>query len=159
MENKHILRAIIVLVLIIAGMFVFAYIKRTELAQPELNPVSKTTQESPYNNITRIDAKHFFFEPTHTIVGEIVMPTPCDLLNWDTRIQESSPETVIIDFDVVNHSETCAQIVTAQRFKITFDAHKDATIRATFEGRAVDLNLIPASSGESPDEYELFIKG
>lgn len=159
MEHKHIVRASIVLVLIIIGMFVFAYIKRTELREVE-TPLAVTPQaEDSYSNITRIDAKHFFIEPTHTIAGEVVLPTPCDLLNWSTRIQESYPETVIIDFDIVNHADTCAQVVTTQRFMVSFDAHKDVVIRATLEGRSVELNLIPAAPGETPESFELFIKG
>lgn len=160
MENKHITAAVIVLVLIIIGMFVFAYLKKTELTEvptPTNSTVNK--DDSRYGNITRIDAKHFFIDGTHTVVGEILMPTPCDLLSWSSRIQESMPEQVVIDFDVVNHSDTCASVVTAQRFKVVFNASEKAQIRATLEGRSIEVNLIPALQGESPDDFELFIKG
>lgn len=147
------------LALIIVGMFVFTYLKKSELAEaPSYTPPSDLV-DGPYSGITRIDAKHFFIPPTHTLAGEILMPTPCDLLNWDVRVQESSPETVIIDFKVVNHVETCEQTPTPQRFMITFDAHKDAVIKATLEGRSVELNLIPAADGETPANYEIFMKG
>lgn len=159
MENKHIGIAIGTLVLIIAGMFVFAYLKKTELNEAPPQNTQVTEDTSPYANITRIDAKHFFINGEHTIVGEILMPTSCDLLNWSTRIAESMPEQVTIDFTVVNHSDTCAQVVTAQRFKVSFTASEQAVIKATFEGRAIEVNLIPALTGESPDDFELFIKG
>lgn len=147
------------LALIVVGMFVFAYLKKSELAEaPSVTPQADQT-DSPYATITRIDAKHFFVSPTHTLVGEIIMPTPCDLLNWDVRIQESSPETVIVDFKIVNHAETCEQTATPQRFMVTFDASKDAVIKATLEGRTVELNLIPSAEGETPADYELFMKG
>lgn len=148
------------LALIIVGMFVFTYLKKSELAEaPAVTPPSDM-REGPYAGITRIDAKHFFIPPTHTLAGEIMMPTPCDLLDYsDVRIQESSPETVIVNFKVVNHTETCVQTVTPQRFMVTFDAHKDATIKATFEGRPVELNLIPSADGETPANFELFMKG
>lgn len=160
MENKHITAAIVVLVLIIVGMFVFAYLKKTELNEvsvPTTTVVEK--DDSRYGDITRIDAKHFFSNGTHTVVGEILMPTPCDLLNWSSRVQESMPEQVIIDFDVVNHSDTCASVVTAQRFKVVFNASEKAEIKARLEGRSIEVNLIPALQGESPDDFELFIKG
>ncbi len=159
MENKHIGIAIGTLLLIIAGMFVFAYLKKTELSEAPLQNTQIQEESSPYANITRIDAKHFFINGEHTIVGEILMPTSCDLLNWSTRIAESMPEQVTIDFTVVNHSDTCAQVVTAQRFKVSFTASEQAVIKATFEGRAIEVNLIPALTGESPDDFELFIKG
>ncbi len=160
MERTHILRAITVLVLIIIGMFVFAYIKRAEIKETTPPTVEVTdTKESPYAYITRVDAKHFYINGTHTIVGEIPFPTPCDLLNWETRVAESYPEQVTVAFDVINNAEMCTQVVTPQRFKVSFDASESARIRATLEGRDIELNLIPASPSESPDDYELFIKG
>ena len=160
MKNKHITAAVVVLLLIVVGMFIFAYLKKSELNEVKVPIVETSTKDdSRYGNITRIDAKHFFINGTHTIVGEILMPTPCDLLNWNYRIQESMPEKVIIDFDVVNHSETCAEVTKAQRFKVVFSASEKAVVTATLEGRQIEVNLIPALPSESPDDFELFIKG
>lgn len=160
MEHKHIFVALGLLALIIAGMFVFSYIKKSELAEKSTETtITEKPQVSPYAHITRIDAKHFFKNGTHTIVGEVPMPTSCDLLNWSTRMQESQPETVTIDFDVVNHAEICTQVVTPQRFKVSFDASEKAQIGATLEKRKVELNLIPGATNETPEDFELFIKG
>ncbi len=159
MEHKHIIPAVVILVLIIIGMFVFAYLKKAELQEevPQAPVVEETG--SPYANITRIDAKHFYQDGIHTLTGEILMPTPCDLLNWTTRIQESFPETVVIDFDVINNAEMCAQVITPQRFKVSFTASEQAIVRATLLGRELEVNLVPALDGESPDDFEIFIKG
>lgn len=160
MEQKHITVAVVVLALIIVGMFVFAYLKRAEIREEALpEPVPTAEVASPYAGLTRIDAKHFFDGKTHTLVGELAMPTPCDLLNWSTRIAESMPETVTVDFDVINSAEVCAEVVTPQRFKVSFDASEGARIRATLEGRELEVNLISALPGESPDDFEIFIKG
>lgn len=160
MEHKHIVPSVVILVLIIAGMFIFAYLKKTELQEENTpTPVVEETTKSPYAHITRVDAKHFYQNGKHTVVGEILMPTACDLLNWNTRIAESFPEMVTIDFDVINNAEMCAQVITPQRFKVSFEASEGATIRATFEGRDIDINLIPSAPGESPDNFEVFIKG
>lgn len=159
-EHKHIYVGVVVVALIIVGMFVFAYLKKQELASPTLVVQPETpAADVAYPNITTITAKHFFIDSVHTLVGEIPFPTPCDLLSWETRVQESLPETAIVDFTVVNHAESCAQVVTSQRFKASFSASEDANIKATFMGRSIPLNLIPANPGETPDEYELFIKG
>ena len=158
-EHKSIFAGIIVLALVIAGMFVFAYLKKKEITEaPVVTPKTEETV-SPYKDITRIEGKHFFQNGTHTVVGEIPFPTACDLLNWDARIAESMPEQVTIAFDVVNNSDSCAQVVTSQRFKVSFSASENASIRATLENRQVELNLVPALPGESPDDFELFIKG
>jgi hypothetical protein len=160
MEQKHIVASGIILVIIIAGMFVFAYLKKNEIKNDTpVTPVTQVSTTTPYSDIKRIDAKHFYINGTHTIVGEIPMPTPCDLLNWSSRVSASNPEQVAVDFAVVNNSETCTQVVTSQRFKVEFKAGANAKIEATFEGRPIDINLIPALPSESPDDFELFIKG
>ncbi|MCA9362393.1 hypothetical protein KC906_03375, partial [Candidatus Kaiserbacteria bacterium] len=69
------------------------------------------------------------------------------------------PEQVVVDFSVINNAESCAQVVTAQRFMVDFQASSEASISARFMGRDIDLNLIPAAEGETPEEFELFIKG
>ncbi len=162
MQHKSTIVGGIILILLVVGMFVFAYLKKAELQVPSSSvptAVTPSVSTSPYSQITRIDAKHFFIDGTHTIVGEIPMPTSCDLLNWDTSIAESFPEKVTVHFSVVNNSDSCPQTVTPQRFKVTFTASEKADIRATLMGRNIELNLIPPASGETPEDFELFIKG
>jgi hypothetical protein len=156
---EHIVPAVVILLLIIGGMFGYAYFKKAELEKVTIDEEVSKSDISPYSSITTIDAKHFFQNNEHTIVGEIPMPTPCDLLNWTIRVAESFPEQVTIDFAVVNNAEVCTQVVTPQRFKIPFKSSKDASIGATLQGRPVILNLIPGLPGETPDDFELFIKG
>lgn len=159
MTQKQIVGIVVIFVLVIGGMFLFAYLKKNELATNidsiPTNP-STTTDETMMD---RIDAKHFFVDGTHTLAGTIALPTPCDLLNWDVQIAESYPEQVTVDFSVVNTAEVCAQVVTDQRFLVSFDAAEEATINARFMGSPVELNLIPAAPGETPEDFELFIKG
>lgn len=159
MQNKSAIAAVVVFGLIIVGMFVFAYLKKAELTEVVVTPPVENTVPGPYDTITRIDAKHFFIDGVHTLVGEILMPTPCDLLNWDSLVAESMPEQVTVQFDVINTAEMCAQTVTPQRFKVSFTASENASIRAMFEGRNIELNLIPPGEGETPEDFELFIKG
>lgn len=159
MQNKSAIAAVVVFGLIIVGMFVFAYLKKAELTEVVVTPPVENTVPGPYDTITRIDAKHFFIDGVHTLAGEILMPTPCDLLNWDSLVAESMPEQVTVQFDVINTADMCAQTVTPQRFKVTFTASENASIRAMFEGRDIELNLIPPGEGETPEDFELFIKG
>lgn len=159
MEHTKIMVAAAILVVVIGGMFTFTYLKKQEMEQAVPGEPVVVEDEGSYAGITRINGKHFYDGKTHTIVGEIPMPTPCDLLSWDTRIQESMPETAIVDFTVINNADACAQVITQQRFKVSFDASENAAIRATLQGRPVELNLIPGGEDETPEDFELFIKG
>ncbi len=160
MQHKHTLIAGIILTVLIAGMFIFAYLKSNEIVNRAEVPTQNTSAtKSPYDVITRIDAKHFFIDGIHTLVGEVQMPTPCDLLNWETRIAESYPEQVTIDFTIINNTTNCASVVTTQRFHVVFSASEQATMQALLNGRRVELNLIPSAPGETPESFELFLKG
>ena len=146
-------------VVIVVGMFTFAYLKKQEMnVVPEVKN-DESQEQIPYASVTEINAKHFFADGVHTLVGEIPFPTPCDLLQTDARVAESFPEQVTLIFSVLNNAEMCAQTVTAQRFKIEASASEQATFTAQFMGRPVTLNLIPPAAGETPEEFELFIKG
>lgn len=162
MEKRSVIMIVILFVLIVAGMFIYAFIKNQEIEEQipdEQGSETNDDQETPYDDITRIDAKHFYSDGTHTLVGEVVMPTPCDLLEADASVAESFPEQVQIEFTVVNTADVCAQVLTPQRFMVTAGASEEATFSATFEGRPIELNLIEAAPGETPEDFELFIKG
>lgn len=159
MNHKGIITAIIIFGLIIVGMFVFAFLKKSELEEKPLVTDTPNETKSPYNSITRIDGKHFFIDGKHTLVGEILVPTPCDLLNWDPVVMESMPEQVRVDFTLVNNTDSCVQTVTPQRFFVEFSANEKATISATVNGRSVIFNLVPAAEGETPENYEFAAKG
>lgn len=161
MNKRAILAAVLLFFLIVVGMFVFAYLKRSELTQVVPGPVvQRQTETEKQETSKRIDAKHFFVDGVHTIAGEIAMPTPCDLLQTNAVILGSEPQRAIISFSIVNESGgQCAQVITQQRFKISFNAGENVAIEALYEGRAAILNLIEAGTDESPDDFELFIKG
>jgi hypothetical protein len=160
MNQKTIIISIALFILIVLGMFVFAYLKKAEVTAPEQQtPNEQPQEEVAYAAITRVTAKHFYVDGVHTLAGEIPMPTPCDLLEADARVAESFPEQVTVDFTVINTAEFCAQQVTNQRFKVSVSASEDATFKATFMGRDVELNLVPPEEGETPENFELFIKG
>lgn len=160
MSQKSIILVVIIFALLVVGMFMYAYMKKAELTSnepPQTEEIDEETVLYPY--ITRIDAVHYYIDGVHTIVGEIEMPTPCDLLEVESVVMESFPEQVVLNFSVINTAEACIQVITSQRFMAEFSASPEAVITASFMGRSVDLNLIPAPQGETPDQFELFIKG
>ena len=160
LNRRTVILAVSLFILIVLGMFVFAFIKQSELKVEQTVPIDNSaTTEDRYGDITRIDGKHFFIDGVHTVVGEIPMPTPCDLLEGQVLVAESYPEQITLDFKVINNAEFCAQAVTAQRFKLSATASPDATFSALFQNRAVELNLVEAAAGETPEDFELFRKG
>lgn len=115
-----------------------------------------------------INAKHSFFEAgtvgerafgKHIIAGEVEVPTLCHLLNVETIIAESFPEQVRLVFTTnANKEQVCAQVVESRRFKVEFNAAKDAAISATWNGKPAKLNLAPAQSSEL-EAFDIFVKG
>lgn len=158
MSNRTIVLFVALFGLIVVGMFLFTYLyqKNTE---PVVTPEPQATTTANTYGITRIDGKHFFVDGVHTIVGELAMPTPCDLLTTESTVAESFPEQVTFVFDVVNTTEVCVQVITNQRFKIEASASDQANLQAIFMGEPVALNLVEAEAGETPEKFELFIKG
>ena len=104
MDKRTILLVVSFFLLIVVGMFVFAYLKRAEMVQAPVVEAPVEEEVVLYPNITRIDAKHFFIDGVHTFAGELVLPTPCDLLEVDTVVRESFPEQIVLDFNVINNS-------------------------------------------------------
>ena len=158
MDRRTIILIVAIFILLIIGMFAFSSLMKKEV---EFNvPTDGLVKEVlPYPGITRVDAKHYFIDGLHTFVGELEMPTPCDLVDANSMVKESFPEQIQLDFTVINNSQMCEEVITAQRFLVEARASKEATISATFMGRVVELNLTPALPGESPADFELFIKG
>lgn len=159
MNQRTITILVILFVLVVIGMFAYAYLNKPQDEARQEEDTMTEEIKTPYDYITHVDAKHFYIDGTHTVAGEIDMPTPCDLLEADAAVAESMPEQILINFSVINNSDTCAQVITPQRFLVSFDASEEASIEARFMGRDVELNLIPAAEGESPDDFELYIKG
>ncbi len=162
MDKRSIVLIVVFFALVVAGMFIFAYLKRSEIKEPAIVAPVTNGEDSDailYPGITRIDAKHYFIDGVHTFVGQIDMPTPCDLVTAESSVAESFPEQITLNFSVINNAENCIQVITGQRFMVSATASTEATVKAKFMGRDVELNLIPAAPGETPEDFELYIKG
>lgn len=159
MDKRTIMILVGLFVIVVIGMFAYAIVQQEQIANEEALTPEVEEPEVAYPLVERIDGKHYFIDGVHTIVGEITLPTPCDLLEAEATVEPGTPEIVTIRFNVINNAESCAQVLTTQRYMVTATAPSDATIQAYFIDREVPLNLIPAAPGETPEEFELFIKG
>lgn len=158
MNQRALVVTIVLFLLIVGGMFGYAYLKRAELYTAE--PVPAPPQTEKPEPITHIDAKHWFRDGTHTVAGEILMPTPCELLEAEAIVAESNPEQAMVKLTVLNDTKgVCPQTVTPQRFKVSFTASQSARIDATLGGMPVILNLVEARPDENPDDFEVNTKG
>ena len=159
MSNKTIVSVIVGFFVLVLGMSALLYVQnQTAPAENSVATSTQATSTDPYK-ISRIEAKHFYRDGVNTIVGELTMPTPCDLLTTDARVAESMPEQVTFIFDVVNTTTECESTPTKQRFSVSASASNQASLSATFRGFPVELNLIEAGKDETPESYELYIKG
>jgi hypothetical protein len=161
MHHRAIILSAGIFILIVIGMFVYAYLAQREQMQPTSTaaPAVEEPTVDQYAYIERIDATHFFADGMHTIVGEFTMPTPCDLLEAESFVAESFPEQIRVAFTVVNNADSCAQVLTPARFKVEASASEAATWSATFNGRPITINLIEAAPGQTPEDFDVFIKG
>ena len=160
LHRKTIILIITLIAVIVGGMFMYAYLKNSEIKNIEEEiVVEDVVPVDPYAYIDRVDAKHFYRDGAHTLIGEIEMPTRCELLDWDIIVAESYPEQVSVNFKIINNSDDCQPYLTKQRFEVSFDVSEEAKISATLNGEPLNLNLIPAEPGENPEDFELYIKG
>ena len=162
MNQTTIFALIGVFVLIVAGMFGYAYwFQATDTTDSIVEEEGEVLgeDEERFAYIERVTAKHFYIDGVHTFAGEIDMPTPCDLLEAEIEVRESMPEQLHISFSVINEADFCAQVITPQRFMVSAPASEEAAVTADFMGRTIELNLLEPEPGETPDDFELFIKG
>lgn len=155
--NKTTLIIIIAIVVLAAFGYIFYQSSQQQIQDGvlDLEPINT----APFEPKIIITAKHQFLDGVHLVAGDIDMPTPCDLLEWDVVILESFPEQVIIQFKTVNKAEICAQVITPARFRVEFEADGRASITATLNNDHIILNLIEVSESENLDDFEIFIKG
>lgn len=108
---------------------------------------------------TVVTAKHAYRTGTHTIAGEMLLPSPCHVLE-SKAVVSADKKSILLQFvSSVKTGEMCASVMTSARFKLTAKAASTAAITATLNGQAVTLNLIEAGPNEDLDNFELYIKG
>jgi hypothetical protein len=159
-NNIIIISIIVASLLIIGGIFIASWEYKNRNADTVLDEIRVDLDIGGSSKERVVTAKHQIKARVHTVAGEIDMPTPCDLLEWDVSISESYPEQVLIKFKTVNKSEgLCAQVITPQRFMVQFEASRRASITATLDGEKIILSLIKVKEDEDIDQFEVFIKG
>ena len=91
----------------------------------------------------KLTVNHYFQENgvngSHTIEGTITLPTPCHTITNEVLVAESFPEQISINFTTHPDSGICTQVLADKFFRVSFQASKDAIIRATLDGKPIEL--------------------
>lgn len=144
-----------IIVLVVLAALVLGYgILRSTFTNT--TPTATSTEQLPAEEMRIVTAKHQYKEGVHTFAGEIVMPTPCDALSWTVA---TTTDTAQIAFTTTSPAEACAQVITSQRFKVSFRGSASTTAQATLDNAPVRLNIIEVGSEENLDNFEIYIKG
>jgi hypothetical protein len=161
MNRQTIILIVGLLVALLAGMFIYAYLKQSELDRQAMDQGEEQPADTGEYTISRVDAKHFYTssEGVHTLAGEIMVPTVCDLI-MPAVVTVDDGKRALIDFAIVNNSgDDCAPATGPQRFKVGFGGAEDIQMEAYYKGERIELNVIPAGPDESPADFELYLKG
>jgi hypothetical protein len=162
-KGTYVIAAILVVALI--GFAIISLQKSTLDTKPDAETASTTVWENTPADVvvtpkTVITAKHAWNgKDTHTIAGEVPLPTPCDVLDESVVVSPDKKQVVVQFVSSVKTGERCPSDITPARFKVTAKADKTASLTATLNGQPVTLNLIEAAPGENLDDFELYIKG
>jgi|SRR3989344_7001890 len=103
-------------------------------------------------NPESLTVNHYFENGKHTIEGTMTMPTPCHTLTSEvTLAPRSSPsevgEQIMIKFTTKAGEGMCTQVLADKFFRVTFNASRDATIRATLNGQPLELKFSETLEG------------
>lgn len=161
----------IILGILVVAIIVFVVIsfEKSSLDTADMGNTASTTAwentpaEKPDEIIisqkTVVTAKHAYTNGTHTVAGEVPLPTPCHILEAEAKVSADAKTVVVALVSSIKTDEVCAQVITPARFKVTAKAAKNAHITATLNGQEITLNLIEAGANENLDNFELYIKG
>jgi hypothetical protein len=115
-----------------------------------VDTASTTLGVDMYDTSEYIRIEHVYARGTHTLIGEIPLPTPCHVLDSSTMIAESFPEQVTVNFVATTASEMCAQVITPEPFQVSFEASANALIRLTLNGDALKYIVTDSEVVETP---------
>ena len=158
MNTRILLGVVIVLAFVAFGITLYYSLQNSE----EIRNDTESTQETAPGYLPDVvSVLHQFKDGMHTIAGEVDVPTPCDLLQAEAVVEVREPreDMVTLQFTTLNDADTCAQVITAARFKETFSAGEKAEFTALWNGRPVRLNIVEVGPNDSIDDFDVYFKG
>ena len=88
-----------------------------------------------------IHARHSYANGRHTVLGAVMLPTPCHGMKTETMVRESFPEQVVLNFTVTAPPEgqMCVQMIDERQFGVEVAVSEQATFEARVNGDIVPL--------------------
>ena len=149
--------AIIALILILGG-FYYSY-KTNKGNEETFNPDEESTRGIDSGAVEVVDIRHQYKDGVHTYAGEINLATPCDSVEVTAVKDTTNLSNVTLQFTSTSTEEVCAQVITARRFKVSFEGGEDVNVRGMLNGRELRLNVFEVPSGEDLESFEVDVKG
>lgn len=163
--NAAIMVSIVIVAVVVLGyLFIRPYWSSQKNLEgvdnvPSWTEAPATTSSSLPSEKIIITAKHQWKAGSHTIAGEVVVPSPCHLLESSSSASADGTKAFLEIRASIAPGESCSQTPTPLRFKVTQKGDKNTAWSATYNGMAATLNLIEAGPNEDLSNFELFIKG
>lgn len=167
MDKQSSLKVVGVLLVAIGSLLYVAYRSATlNYVSDGSGAVSTTTLEGvtvssvPPGGQMMITVKHAFRNGEHLLVGDVLLPSRCHVLDATPAIAHNGLSATIHITRTYASSAPCPQIgEVSQRFRVNIVALPEATFSVTVDGIGAVLNVIEARADEDLDRLEIFFKG
>jgi hypothetical protein len=144
-QNNRLAYALFFLgVVVLIGVGVIVYPRYT---QSDATPFQAVT--------TSIKVEHQYKNGIHTYVGEVQVPTPCHTIFGEAVVQESHPEQVALRLETKENQGACAQVISIKKFKVSFQASKDAVVHPYLNSTPVLFKTTEAPASVDLDAIEV----
>ena len=152
----------VVVILIILGLYFWLGSSSTDITPPDTNnPPTATTTPVDSGYVQSVNVRHQFKSGTHTYVGSIDLPTPCETLSTEILPVSPGSKTYTLKFTSTKTSEVCAQVITTKAFKTTLRGTADFKLDnfGTLNGKKIRLNAFEVRPDMDIDNYDIYFKG
>jgi hypothetical protein len=127
------------IVILVGGSIIYSSGSDSEITLPSSTANTASTTLS----FERLTLEHSFADGMHTLSGTFHLPAPCYQFTYNTRVAESFPEQVMIDFTLTppDPAVVCIQMVSEQAFNLQVEASEQATFSARVNTIPINLSL------------------
>lgn len=157
--NTPVVATVAVLVIVALAFFAYLIFRQSE-ERTVVDEAPESDTEDQTGMETRLIAKHEYSNGEHIVAGEFNLPTPCHLLTVEPHFINDDQRNVELQYSLfLEEGEVCAQVITPQKYRVTFSAPEDAGISASLNGVPAVLNLVDVPEGEDIETFDEYYKG
>ncbi len=128
---------IIIAIALLATLFFFA--RPLTSLSPNQNQTAGAGNSDQKEILLKV--LHQYKNGAHVYVGELELPTPCHTIEAESVVLESYPEQVKVVLSTKEGVGICTQVVTSRKFKVAFQASKEANVSISFNGESARFEI------------------